>query len=276
LFGEAIGVGRPENAPQGFRPTDADGFSEQALQDAINRAQRMQPGEMPGEAEGLANPTTDPFAKARATGDDQGSAQDPLVGDAGLVGPLDAATTRALIRDLDDRNVVRTIEAAETLVAAGAVEALPKLQTIDVRRDAYLAGPVLRGIGHLASVAEPKARDEAARHLGSVFRREAEEASRVSLGNALIAIDALADTRSQAAIAPLLAELERAQLPLSAQTLIVQSLSALDAKSATTAIAQFAERVKTLAPTEDSFEAGLRQEALAAVAEALTNLQHAK
>ncbi len=160
-------------------------------------------------------------------------------------------------------------DAIEKAIARKDVSALPKIQAVDLTQDGYVAASAIDAVGKLGAIASPAAKTDAVRTLDKWLKQESKRAAPEALGNASIAVDALADTKSNEAIAPLVSALDGASLPLHIETRNVQALDSLDAKSAAPSVARFAARVSKLTPADD-FEKALAAEALQAANDALT------
>lgn len=159
-------------------------------------------------------------------------------------------------------------DAIEKAIARKDVSALPAIMAVDLTQNGYVAASAIDAVGKLGALAEPAARSEAVKTLDRWLRQESKRNAQEALGNASIAVDALAETKSAEAVAPLVSALDAATLPLHIETRIVESLDALGAKSAAPSVARFAARVSALKPADD-FEAALATEALAAANAAL-------
>lgn len=152
-------------------------------------------------------------------------------------------------------------EEIEAIVARGDVSALPELQEIDLTKDGYVAAAAIDAVGKLAALAPEKEKREAIGTLGKWLQQEGKGKTAAAKGNVSILVDALEETKSKDAAAPLIAMLDGATQPLHIETRIVQALNALGVKSP--AIARFAARVSAMQP-QDEFEKALVQEALEA------------
>lgn len=152
-------------------------------------------------------------------------------------------------------------EEIEAAIARGDVSVLPALQQIDLTRDGYVAAAAIDGVGKLAALAPEKEKREAVRTLDKWLQQESKRKTSDARGNVSILVDALEDTKSPDAIAPLVAALDTATHPLHIETRMVQALKALG--SQTPAIQRFAARVAAMQPLDD-FEKALVAEALEA------------
>ncbi len=171
-----------------------------------------------------------------------------------------SATTPAPLAN--DPNARR--EEIEAIAARGDVSALPELMKTDLTADGYVAAAAIIAVGKLAAIAPEKEKREAVAQLGKWLR---DESKRKALGNVSITVDALQDSKSDAAIAPLVAALDAGQ-PLHIETRIVEALTSLDATSAAPSVERWMGRVKAMHP-QDDFEKELAAEALVAGGAAL-------
>jgi len=169
-----------------------------------------------------------------------------------------ASTTTTPAPAANDPNARR--EEIEAIAARGDVSALPELMKTDLTADGYVAAAAIIAVGKLAALAPEKEKREAVAQLGKWLR---DESKRKALGNVSIVVDALQDSKSDAAIAPLVSALDSAAQPLHIETRMVEALTALDASSAAPSVERWMGRVKALQP-QDDFDKELAAEALAA------------
>jgi hypothetical protein len=149
----------------------------------------------------------------------------------------------------------------EAALARNDVTALPALQQIDLTRDGYVAAAAIDAVGKLAALAPNKEKRDAVATLARWLQQESKRKESDARGNVSILVDALEDTKSPDAIAPLVAALDSATHPLHVETRIVEALKSLGDKSG--AIQRFAKRVAAMQP-QDDFEKALVAEALEA------------
>lgn len=160
----------------------------------------------------------------------------------------------------------------DAALARGDVGALASLQQIDLTRDGYVAAAAIDAVGKLAALAPEKEKREAVATLAKWLRDETVRKTADAAGNVSIAVDALENTKSDAAIAPLVAALDRAELPLHVETRIVEALTTLRATTSVASIDRFAVRAAARSSSDD-FDKALVTEALAAAATARATLQ---
>ncbi|MBI2388828.1 MAG: hypothetical protein HYV09_04345 [Deltaproteobacteria bacterium] len=159
-------------------------------------------------------------------------------------------------------------EQIEAAVARGDLSALPELQKIDLTQNGYVAAAAIDGVGKLAALAPEKEKRAAVATLDRWLKQESKRNAPDARGNVSILVDALESTKSDAAIAPLVAALDAATHPIFVETRIVEALTALNATSAVASVERFAARTRAMQPT-DEFEKSLVAEALAAADAAL-------
>lgn len=162
-------------------------------------------------------------------------------------------------------------EEIEAIAARGDVSKLPELLKTDITDNGYVAAATIDAVGKLAALAPEKEKKEAVGQLGKWLKSETKRKAPESMGNVSIIVDAMQDSKSDAAIAPLVEALDSAQQPLHIETRIVEALSSLNATSAVPSIERFAGRVRALQP-QDEFQKELAAEALVAADAAVKKL----
>ncbi|MEZ4261864.1 MAG: hypothetical protein R3B36_22475 [Polyangiaceae bacterium] len=165
-----------------------------------------------------------------------------------------------------------SIAAIEAAAERGDVGALRDLERIDPDRDPYVTSVAVRAIAHIAAAAPSVERDGAARTLGRWLGDASRKQDAASRGHASLLVDALADTGSRDAVAPLAALLDRADVPLHVRVRAVESLSALGDARGRPAVERFSAALAALEPSDDALDQELREEATRAVARALERL----
>jgi hypothetical protein len=218
----------------------------------------------------LRTPATSPVAPANASEVATAPAAvpapttavpDPVMAPAPTVpAPLASAAPAPLANDPFARR-----DEIEAAAARGDVSALPELLKTDLAENGYVAAAAIDAVGKLAALAPEKEKREAVRTLGNWLQQESK---RKALGNVSIVVDALQDTKSDAAIAPLVAALDSAAQPLHIETRIVEALTSLNATTAVGSVERWVGRLKALNP-QDDFEKELAAEALVAADTAL-------
>jgi hypothetical protein len=149
---------------------------------------------------------------------------------------------------------------------------LAALQAVDITKDGYVAASAIARLGKLAAAAPIKEQRDAIRTLDLWLRQESKRGAQESIGNVSIIVDALEETKSNEAIAPLVSALDSMTLPLHIETRIVEALTTLQAKSAVSSIERFKKRVAGTTPGDD-FEKELTAEAMATADNALSALR---
>ncbi|GEM_PF-3988822 len=180
-------------------------------------------------------------------------------------------TIDVLVAALSSTDAVVVAEAANGLVARGALSALPSLVEIDVAARPWAAPSVIYALGKIAAKADAEDRATAVDHLLALLAAEKTRASTDALANLLHIYEALGQTGDARAIGPLEAELVDARVATAPKVVIVQALVTLGARQSRPTL----ERVRdALAPTiaGDDFEAMVRRDLLAAIREALVQL----
>jgi hypothetical protein len=162
----------------------------------------------------------------------------------------------------------RQREAVVAVVDARDASAIPLLIAADVRSNGYVGAAVIEGLGQLAhETSDPSLRTRATGRLLEIVRDERAGTAPASIGNVLLAVEALGVAEDPAASRPLAAELIRHELPTSVLVQIVQTLAQLGDRSALGAIRSFRDRLAAEREA-DPFEEEVRREAIAAAEEA--------
>lgn len=166
----------------------------------------------------------------------------------------------------------RRREAIAAAADARDASAIPLLAAVDVRDDGYVGAAAIDALGRLARDSGDRSlRGLAVGRLLEVVRAERGGDAPGSLGNVLLAVEALALAGDGAAAAPLAAELLRHELPTSVLVRFVQTLATLGDRASVGAIRSFRDRL-ALERGVDEFEEQLRLEAIAAADDALRAL----
>lgn len=186
-------------------------------------------------------------------------------------GATTPGTIDLLVAGLASEDAVVVAEAANGLVARGALSALPSLVEIDVVARPWTAPSIIYAIGHIAAKADAEDRALAVDRLLALLASEKERASPEASANLLHIYEALGHTGDARAIAPLERELVDARVATAPKVVIVQALVALGARQSR---ATLERTLAELAPTAigDDFEAVLRRDLAAAIREALVQL----
>jgi HEAT repeat protein len=224
----------------------------------------------PEKADPIAPPpavTTTVQAPVAPTAPPENTPADAPAQAGGAAVAADAPSSFAEAMASSDRFVRR--EAIEGAVERKDVSALPLIEKVDLTVDGYVAAAAVDAVGKLAALLPEGERAGSVRTLSKWLAQESRRDGPGAMGNASIAVDALADTKSQEAIGPLVAALDSAKLPLHMETKIVMALDRLGAKSAAGSVTKFADRVSAMNPTDD-FERALAAEALATAKDVLS------
>lgn len=163
-------------------------------------------------------------------------------------------------------------EAIEAALAKKDVSALPALEAVDLTKNGYVAAAAIDAVGKLAPLAADSERKQAVATLARWLAAESARKSPDARGNVSILVDAMGETKSKEAVAPLLASLEAGDQPLHLETRIVQVLATLGDKAAVPAVERWSDRVSKESPPDD-YGRELVKEALAAGSATVATLQ---
>ena len=175
-----------------------------------------------------------------------------------------------MIAGIGAEDAVIVAESVNALVARAAVSALPPLVEQNVIGRPKAAPSIIYGMGRLAAVAEPDARDAAVNRLLQLMAEEKRRGAQESQGNLLTIYEALGDSGAPSAIAPLERELLDASVPTAPKVVIVHALVALQASQARGTLEQLAAQLAR--STETGLEGELRRELLTVIKQALVQL----
>lgn len=205
-------------------------------------------------------PVTSAAPNVVATGND---------GPVALAAPsssVSAAPGESLADAIKDPDPLAARDAIAAAVARKDVSALKTLATVDLSKNGYVAAAAISGTGKLAAVASDADKHAAVKTLERWLKDETARGKTANdaIANTSIVIDALHDSGSSEAIAPLVAALDSGNEPLHLETRIVQTLDAMDARSAAPSIEKFAERLRGTPPPSDDLDKALLKEALEA------------
>ena len=187
-----------------------------------------------------------------------------------VVTPPPTASAQPLLIDaaLDADDPLARRAEIEAALARKDVSALESIQKTDITKNGYEAAAAIDAVGKLSALAPEPAKKAGVKTLERWLKQETARKAPESLGNISILVDALADTKSKDAVAPLVAALDAANQPIHIETRIVEALTELDDRTAAPSVARFAASTRPLAPT-DEMEKALVAEALAAADGAL-------
>jgi HEAT repeat protein len=212
---------------------------------------------------------------ATATATAPTSASDPAPAPAPaptpVLAPAPALTPSALEQTIHDAEPLAAREAIVAAVDAKDLSALPVLEKVDLSKDGFVAAAAIEGVGNLGAIADPSDQRLATQTLDRWLRDETKRGTPDAIGNASIAIDALHDLGTPESADALIAALDSASEPLHLETRLVQTLDAMHAQSAMSAITRFEARVRTRIAADD-LETALIAEAIAAAETALADL----
>lgn len=176
-----------------------------------------------------------------------------------------------LLAALDADDPIVVAESANVLVGRGVISAIPALVEQNVIGRPKAAPSIIYAMGKLGGVADAEQRDAVVDRLVALMHEEKRRNAQESQGNLLQIYEALGDTGSPRAIAPLEGELLDVSVKTAPKVAVVHALVALQATQSRGVLEQLAAQ---LAPSalETGFEAELRRDLLAAIREALVKL----
>ena len=216
----------------------------------------------------------DPHAVARPSGAvaSRSSVGAPTIDDV-LRAQADptAAALEVLVAGLDADDAVVVAEAANGLIARGAVSALSVLVAYDVLGRPWAAPSVIAALGRLGAVAEREQRADVTARLLSLMAEEKRRGARESQGNLLQIYEALGQTGDPQAVPALERELFDPTVGTAPRVVVVQALVALRAQQSRGVLEQLRDQLATSADGV-GFEAELRRDLLAAIRDALVQL----
>lgn len=182
-----------------------------------------------------------------------------------------AAGIEVLVAGLDADDAVVVAEAANGLVARGAVSALADLVAYDVLGRPWAAPSIIDALGRLGAVAEREQRADVTERLLSLMEEEKRRGARESQGNLLQIYEALGQTGDPQAVPPLERELVDPTVGTAPRVVVVQALVALRAQRSRGVLERLRDQLATSAEGV-GFEAELRRDLLAAIRDALVQL----
>lgn len=186
-------------------------------------------------------------------------------------GSTEPGTIDVLVAGLSSTDAVVVAEAANGLVARGALSAVPALVELDVVARPWAAPSAIYAMGQIAAKAEAEDRTTVVDRLLALLASEKQRPSPEALANLLHIYEALGQTGDARAIAPLEAELVDARVATAPKVIIVQALVALGARQSRATLERVRDQLAPTATGED-FEAAVRRDLLAAIREALVQL----
>ncbi len=163
-------------------------------------------------------------------------------------------------------------DAIESALARKDISALPVLEVVDLTKNGYVAASAISAVATLAPLAPEADRLRAIATLARWLSQENARKTPDARGNVSILVDALGDTKSKEAAAPLIATLDVGDQPIHLETRIVQVLGQLGDKSAEASVQRWVTRVAAKTAADD-YERELIREALAAGAATLAALE---
>jgi hypothetical protein len=228
---------------------------------AQNADAERAPGSAPGTGTPLqprmtANGPASPAPSAPSVGAPTASRDDALA---------------ALREGLASDNSGTRIEALRAVRDDARVAALPELLARDVARDPEVAPTLIAVAAELARKAEPAQRTAATQKLSEWLRSESAREGADARGNVAQLVEALGAMNTPEAVPALVEALDRDQLPLHVETVVVEGLAQLGDPSARAAVEQFRARLAA-APAPKGFELELHHEAEIAADRALARL----
>jgi len=215
-----------------------------------------------------APPTVQPVIHTRSTAVDPGPVTITVEDVRFAQADPSPAGTAALVASLDADDRIVASEAADGLVARGAVTAIPALRAIDVSARPDIAPGIIDALGRLGAMADGDLRIDAVTRLLELLEVEKHRRAPESAGNLVMIYEALGKTRDQRAAPRLEIELADPTLAKAPKVVVVQALAAIGAPSSRAAIARLREQLG--AATEvDPYQAELRRDLLAVIDAAL-------
>jgi len=176
--------------------------------------------------------------------------------------------TAALVASLDAADRIVASEAADGLVARGAVTAIPALRAIDVGARPDIAPGIIDALGRLGAMADGELRTDAVTRLLELLDAEKHRRAPESAGNLVMIYEALGQTRDVRAAPRLEVELADQTLGKAPKVVVVQALAAIGAPSSHAAIERLREQL--VGTTEvDAHQVELRRDLLAVIDAAL-------
>lgn len=202
--------------------------------------------------------TTPPVARA------------PLqVGALGSASPPALSSLKMVLAADDD---VAKIDALDGAVRARDTAELPTLLAVDLAREPEAAPTIIHAVASLANAADVDARRASVAVLGRWLAEESLRHDPDAVGNVPNLVEALGTIGGADATATLIAALEKGQLDLSVETLLVQSLGHARDGRALEPVKRFVDRVAAIPPV-DGIQEELRVEAIAAGNSAISSIQ---
>lgn len=186
-------------------------------------------------------------------------------------GSTEPGAVTTLIDGLASDDAVAVAEAANELVARGAISAIPALLDLDVAARPWAAPSAIYAMGALALKADAEDRDALVDHLLALLVQEKGRASGEALANLLQIYEALGQTHDARAVAPLERELADATVTTAPKVVIVQALVELGARESRPALERLRAEIAPGAHGPD-FEAELKRDLIAAIDRALERL----
>jgi len=182
-----------------------------------------------------------------------------------------AAALEVLVAGLDADDAVVVAEAANGLIARGAVSALSVLVAYDVLGRPWAAPSIIAALGRLGAVAEREQRADVTERLLALMAEEKRRGARESQGNLLQIYEALGESGDPHAVPPLERELVDPTVGTAPRVVVVQALVALRAQRSRGVLEQLRDQLATSAEGV-GFEAELRRDLLTAIRDALVQL----
>ena len=170
----------------------------------------------------------------------------------------------------DDQHLV--LDSADGLRARKAVEAIPKLASLDIAQHPDSARGVIKALGELAGAADADDREVATDRLIALLAQEKARDAPDAPGNVLQIYEALGQTGDPRAAAALEPELSDRTVPLAALTVVADALANLGQPSSVAALAEAHARVAALA-FDDAFLSEVQKDVIASIDRALASLR---
>jgi len=168
----------------------------------------------------------------------------------------------------DDPHLV--LDSADGLRARKAVEAIPKLASIDVTEQPDSARAVIEALGEIAGVADADNRKLATDRLLALLEQEKARKAPDAAGNVLQLYEALGHTADPRAAEALERELSDKTVPLAALTVVADALARLRQPSSKGSLLEARARVATLS-FDDAFMGAVQNDVIVAIEKALAS-----
>ena len=182
------------------------------------------------------------------------------------VGALGSASPPAL------SSLKMVLAADDDVAKIDALDGAVRARDVDLAREPEAAPTIIHAVASLANAADVDARRASVAVLGRWLTEESLRHDPDAVGNVPNLVEALGTIGGADATATLIAALEKGQLDLSVETLLVQSLGHARDGRALEPVKRFVDRVAAIPPV-DGIQEELRVEAIAAGNSAISSIQ---